>query len=69
MATRNYVLQRCTRIGRQSTTWETVCMPVSRNEGLAQLAAVNDHHRPHRLVQGVKEAMRIGATLREASPC
>ena len=47
MANRDYVLQRCTRRTRKTSTWQTICLPVSYREGLAQLAAVADHPRPH----------------------
>ena len=68
MAKRNYVLQRCLRQTRTRLTWETVCPPVTYREGLAQLAAVEDHHRPHRLVVGVPEALFVGSRLTEAAP-
>ena len=68
MAKRNYVLQRCLRQTRTRLTWETVCPPVTYREGLAQLAAVEDHPRPHRLVVGVPEALFVGAQLNEAAP-
>ena len=59
MATRNYVLQRCMRRTSTRLTWR---------EGLAQLAAVEDHPRPHRLLQGVPEALFVGFRLSEAAP-
>ena len=68
MAKRNYVLQRCTRRTSQRLTWETIAPPVTWREGLAQLAAVDDHPRPHRLVVGVPEALFVGSRLTEASP-
>lgn len=68
MATRNYVLQRCMRKTRTRLVWETVCPPVTWREGLAQLAAVEDHPRPHRLLQGVPEALFVGSRLTEAAP-
>lgn len=68
MANRNYVLQRCTRRTSQRLTWETVCPPVTWREGLAQLAAVEDHPRPHRLLEGVQEARFVGSRLTEAAP-
>ena len=68
MAKRNYVLQRCMRRTSTRLTWETVCPPVTWREGLAQLAAVEDHHRPHRLVVGVPEACFVGSRLTEAAP-
>ena len=68
MAKRNYVLQRCMRQTRTRLTWETVAPPVTYREGLAQLAAVEDHHRPHRLLQGVPEAFFVGSRLSEAAP-
>lgn len=68
MAKRNYVLQRCTRRTSQRLTWETIAPPVTWREGLAQLAAVEDHHRPHRLVVGVPEARFLGSRLTEAAP-
>ena len=68
MATRNYVLQRCTRRTSQRLTWETVAPPVTYREGLAQLAAVEDHPRPHRLLEGVPEARFVGSRLTEAAP-
>ena len=68
MAKRNYVLQRCLRQTRTRLTWETVCPPVTWREGLAQLAAVEDHPRPHRLLQGVPEARFVGSRLTEATP-
>ena len=68
MAKRNYVLQRCLRKTRTRLTWETVAPPVTYREGLAQLAAVEDHHRPHRLLQGVPEAFFVGSRLSEAAP-
>ena len=68
MAKRNYVLQRCTRRTSQRLTWETVAPPVTWREGLAQLAAVEDHPRPHRLVVGVPEALFVGSRLTEAAP-
>ena len=68
MATRNYVLQRCMRQTRTRLVWETVCPPVTWREGLAQLAAVEDHPRPHRLVVGVPEALFVGSRLNEAAP-
>ena len=68
MAKRNYVLQRCTRRTSQRLTWETIAPPVTWREGLAQLAAVEDHPRPHRLVVGVPEALFVGSRLTEASP-
>lgn len=36
MATRDYVLQRCVRRTRKTSTWQTVCLPVTYREGLAQ---------------------------------
>ena len=68
MAKRNYVLQRCTRRTSQRLTWETIAPPVTYREGLAQLAAVEDHPRPHRLLQGVPEARFVGSRLTEAAP-
>ena len=68
MAKRNYVLQRCTRRTSQRLTWETIAPPVTWREGLAQLAAVEDHPRPHRLLQGVPEARFVGSRLSEAAP-
>lgn len=68
MAKRNYVLQRCTRRTSQRLTWETVAPPVTYREGLAQLAAVEDHPRPHRLLEGVPEALFVGSRLSEAAP-
>ena len=68
MATRNYVLQRCMRRTRTRLVWETVCPPVTYREGLAQLAAVEDHPRPHRLVVGVPEALFVGSRLTAAAP-
>ena len=68
MAKRNYVLQRCMRKTRTRLTWETVAPPVTWREGLAQLAAVEDHPRPHRLVVGVPEALFVGSRLSEAAP-
>ena len=68
MAKRNYVLQRCMRRTRTRLVWETVCPPVTWREGLAQLAAVEDHPRPHRLVVGVQEALFVGSRLSEAAP-
>ena len=68
MAKRNYVLQRCTRRTSQRLTWETIAPPVTWREGLAQLAAVEDHPRPHRLVVGVPEALFVGSRLSEAAP-
>ena len=68
MATRNYVLQRCMRRTATRLTWETVAPPVTYREGLAQLAAVEDHHRPHRLLVGVPEALCVGSRLSEAAP-
>lgn len=68
MATRNYVLQRCTRRTSQRLTWETIAPPVTYREGLAQLAAVEDHPRPHRLVVGVPGALFVGSRLSEAAP-
>lgn len=68
MATADYVLQRCTRRTARTLTWETVALPVTYHEGLAQLSAVADHHREHRLVEGVPEAMQPGATLKEVAP-
>ena len=68
MATRNYVLQRCMRRTSTRLTWETVCPPVTWREGLAQLAAVEDHPRPHRLLEGVPEARFVGFRLSEAAP-
>lgn len=67
MATQDYVLQRCVRRTRKTSTWQTICLPVSYREGLAQLAAVADHPRPHRLLEGVPEASRIGFTVKEAA--
>ena len=67
MAIQDYVLQRCVRRTRKTSTWQTICLPVSYREGLAQLAAVADHHREHRLVEGVPEAMQPGSTLREST--
>lgn len=68
MAKRNYVLQRCLRRTRTRLVWETVCPPVTWREGLAQLSAVADHPREHRLLEGVPEAMQPGSTLKEAAP-
>ena len=68
MAKRNYVLQRCTRRTSQRLTWETIAPPVTWREGLAQLSAVEDHPRPHRLLQGVPEARFVGSRLTEAAP-
>ena len=68
MANRNYVLQRCMRRTARTLTWETVAPPVTYREGLAQLAAVEDHPRPHRLLQGVPEARFVGSRLTEAAP-
>ena len=68
MANRNYVLQRCMRRTATRLTWETVAPPVTYREGLAQLAAVEDHPRPHRLVVGVQEALFVGSRLSEAAP-
>ena len=68
MANRNYVLQRCMRRTATRHIWETVCPPVTWREGLAQLAAVEDHPRPHRLVVGVPEALFVGSRLSEAAP-
>ena len=68
MATADYVLQRCTRRTARTLTWETVATPVTYGEGLAQLSAVADHPREHRLLEGVPEAMQPGATLKEAAP-
>ena len=68
MAKRNYVLQRCLRRTRTRLTWETVAPPVTWREGLAQLAAVEDHPRPHRLLEGVPEAFFVGSRLSEAAP-
>ena len=68
MATRNYVLQRCMRRTARTLTWETVAPPVTWREGLAQLAAVEDHPRPHRLLEGVPEARFVGSRLSEAAP-
>ena len=68
MANRNYVLQRCMRRTATRLTWETVAPPVTYREGLAQLAAVEDHPRPHRLVVGVPEALFVGSRLSEAAP-
>lgn len=66
MAESDYVLQRCVRRTRSTSTWQTVCLPVTYREGLAQLAAVADHPRPHRLLEGVPEAARLGFTVKEA---
>lgn len=68
MATTDYVLQRCTRRTARTLTWETVALPVNYGEGLAQLNALADHHREHRLLEGVPEAMQPGSTLRETAP-
>ena len=68
MATADYVLQRCTRRTARTCTWETIALPVTYHEGLAQLSAVADHPREHRLLEGVPEAMQPGATLKEAAP-
>ena len=68
MANRNYVLQRCMRRTATRLTWETVAPPVTYREGLAQLAAVEDHPRPHRLLEGVQEALFVGSRLSEAAP-
>ena len=68
MAKRNYVLQRCTRRTSQRLTWETIAPPVTWREGLAQLAAVEDHPRPHRLLEGVPEALFVGSRLSESAP-
>lgn len=67
MAESDYVLQRCTRRTARTLTWQTVCLPVTYREGLAQLAAVADHPRPHRLLEGVPEAARLGFTVKEAA--
>ena len=68
MADVDYVLQRCMRRTARTITWETVALPVTYGEGLAQLNAVADHRREHRLLEGVPEAMQPGATLKEAAP-
>lgn len=68
MAIQDYVLQRCVRRTARTLTWETVALPVTYAQGLAQLNALADHHREHRLLVGVPEAMRPGATLKEAAP-
>ena len=68
MANVDYVLQRCMRRTARTITWETVALPVTYHEGLAQLSAVADHRREHRLLEGVPEAMQPGSKLKEAAP-
>jgi hypothetical protein len=62
---KSYVLQRCIRRTVTTDTWETVALPVTYSEGMAQLAAVADHPREHRLLSGVPEAMPLGSRLKD----
>ena len=63
-----YVLQRCVRKFKNGrSNWETICRPVSLNEGLAQLDALHDHKQVHRLLTECPGAMHLGSITQDST--
>lgn len=63
-----FVLQRCVRKFRDGrATWQTISQPISYRDGVAQLCALHEHKRDHRLLTDCPDAMPFGAIIKDRS--